>query len=81
MSVARRAKELDVVRLLKPVGAWPAGTQGVVVAEDPGSALVEVVTEYLVDSDGLPLRDLFEDLVDVDYADLEVMTSVDGSAR
>jgi hypothetical protein len=78
--MARRAKELDVVRLLKPVGSWPAGTEGVVVAEDPSTALVEVVTEYLVDAEGLPVRDLFDDLVDVDYADLEVRTSVDGSA-
>jgi hypothetical protein len=78
--MARRAKELDVVRLLKPVGSWPAGTEGVVVAEDPRTALVEVVTEYLVDAEGLPVRDLFDDLVDVDYADLEVRTSVDGSA-
>jgi hypothetical protein len=75
----RRARELDTVRFLKPAGTWPAGTEGVVVAEDPGSALVEVVTEYLIDADGLPVRDLLDDLVDVDYADLEVMASVDGS--
>jgi hypothetical protein len=77
----RRAKELDIVRLLKPVGSWPVGTEGVVVAEDPQTALVEVVTEDVVDADGLPVRDLLDDLLDVDYADLEVMSSVDGSAH
>jgi hypothetical protein len=77
----RRARELDTVRFLKPVGTWPAGTEGVVVAEDPATALIEVVTEYLVDADGLPVRDLLDDLVDVNYSDLEVMTSVDGSGR
>jgi hypothetical protein len=75
----RRARDLDTVLLLKPIGEWPAGTQGVVVSEDPDSALIEVVTVDQVDEKGLPLRDLFEDLVDVDYEDLEVIRSVDGA--
>jgi hypothetical protein len=80
VAMTRRPRELDTVRLRKPVGTWPAGTEGVVVGEDPGSALVEVVTEHLVDTEGLPVRDLLDDLVDVDYGDLEILSPIDGSA-
>jgi hypothetical protein len=68
-----RARELDSVEFLKEIDGWPAGTGGVVIGEDPETALVEVATEYLVDDEGFPLRDLFEDLVDVPYADLRVI--------
>jgi hypothetical protein len=73
--MAERAGELDTVAFLKDVDGWPAGTTGAVVGEDPESALVEVVTEYLVDDEGLPLRDLLEDLVDVPYGDLRVVVA------
>jgi hypothetical protein len=54
--MAQRARDLDTVRFLKDVDGWPAGTEGVVVSEEPYSALVEVVTEDQVDDEGLPLR-------------------------
>jgi hypothetical protein len=76
-----RARDLDTVKFLKHVDGWPAGTVGVVIAEDPDSALIEVVTDDQVDEEGFPLRDLFEDLVDVAYEDLEVLSSVEDDAR
>lgn len=78
--MARRARDLDYVKLLREVDGWPAGTEAVVIAEEPDSALLEVLTEDQVDDEGFPLRDLFEDLVSVDYEDLEVLHSVDGAA-
>jgi hypothetical protein len=79
--MARRARDLDYVRLLRAVDGWPAGTEAVVIAEEPESALLEVLTEDQVDDEGFPLRDLFEDLVSVDYEDLEVVDAVSDRAR
>jgi hypothetical protein len=70
-----RARELDTVEFLRDVDGWPPGTTGAVVGEDLETALVEVVTEYLVDDEGLPVRDLLEDLVDVPYGDLRVLVA------
>ena len=74
--MARRAHELDVVSLRKPVGRFPAGTSGTVVAEDPESALVEIATDDQT-TDGFPTRDL----VDVPYEDLEVLRPARATAR
>jgi hypothetical protein len=79
--MARQPRDLDYVRLLRAVDGWPAGTEAVVIAEEPESALLEVLTEDQVDEEGLPLRDLFEDLVSVDYEDLEVVDAVSDRAR
>jgi hypothetical protein len=68
-----RPHDLDVVVFLEDIDGWPAGTSAVVIAEEPGGALVEVMTEHLVDSEGFPLRDLFEDLVHVDDDQLRVV--------
>lgn len=76
VAMRRRIRDIDTVKLLSAVGEWPAGTVGVVVAEEPRSALVEIVTEDQLDDEGLPLRDLLDDLVHVDYGDLEVLHSV-----
>jgi hypothetical protein len=73
MAMTARARELDTVELVEAIDGWPAGTFAVVVAEELRTALVEVVTEYLVDSDGFPLRDIFEDLVSVPYDQLRVV--------
>jgi hypothetical protein len=78
VTMRQRVRDLDTVKFLKAVGEWPAGTVGVVIAEEPRSALVEVVTEDQVDDEGFPLRDLLDDLVHVDYTDLEVLDSVRG---
>ena len=79
--MARQPRDLDIVRFLKAVDGWPVGTEGVVIAEEPRSALIEIVTEDQVDDEGFPLRDLFEDLVSVDYEDLEVIDAVSDRAR
>jgi hypothetical protein len=73
--MAQRARDLDTVKFLKGVDGWSPGTTGVVVSEDPNSALVEIVTDDLVDHEGFPLRDLMDDLVDVPYEDLQVIHS------
>jgi hypothetical protein len=78
--MARRAHELDVVSLRKPVGRFPAGTSGTVVAEDPKSALVEIVTDDQT-TDGFPTRDLLDDLVDVPHEDLEILRPARATAR
>lgn len=70
--MVRRAHELDVVALRKPVGRFPAGTSGTVVSEDPESALVEIVTDAQT-TGGFPTRDLLDDLIDVPYEDLDVL--------
>jgi hypothetical protein len=77
----QQARDLDTVKFLRTVDGWPAGTEGVVIAEETRSALIEVVTEDQVDDEGFPLRDLFEDLVSVEYEDLQVVHSVDCTAR
>lgn len=38
--------ELDVVALLTPVGAWPIGTEGTVISNDPDFKLVEICNEF-----------------------------------
>lgn len=73
----QRARDLDSVKLLRPLDGWASGTRGTVVAEGFETALVEVSTEHLVDAEGLPLRDLFEDFVDVPYEELEVVRRPD----
>lgn len=78
--MARRAHELDVVSLRKPVGRFPAGTSGTVVAEDPESALVEIATDDQT-TDGFPTRDLLDDLVDVPYENLEVLRPARTTSR
>lgn len=70
--MARKAHELDVITLRKPIGRFPAGTSGTVISGDPESALVEIVTDTQTTS-GFPTRDLLDDLVDVPYEDLEVL--------
>lgn len=72
-TMEHRAHELDVVELVTQVGAWPVGTRGVVVSEDPRTALVEAATEHQVDSDGLPERPLFDDLFSAPYTALRVV--------
>jgi hypothetical protein len=74
--MARRAHDLDVVALRKPIGRFPAGTSGTVVSEDRDSALVEVVTDAQR-TDGLPTRDLLDDLIDVPYEDLGILRPAD----
>jgi hypothetical protein len=73
MAMTARPRELDTVEFVEDIDGWPAGTSAVVVAEELRTALVEVVTEDLVDRDGFPLRDLFEDLVSVPYDQLRVV--------
>ena len=72
-----RARDLDGVELLRPVAGWPAGTMGTVVADGEHWALVEVNTEFLLTEDGLPLRGLLEDFVDVPYRYLRVTSRPD----
>ena len=50
------------------------------MAEDPESALVEIVTDDQT-TDGFPTRDLLDDLVDVPYEDLEVLRPARATAR
>lgn len=69
----RRAHVLDTVRLLRPIGEWPAGTIGAVVSERADAALVEVDSEHVVDGEGLPSGELLEELIAVPYAALEVL--------
>ena len=78
--MTRRAHELDVVALRKPIGRFPAGTSGTVVSEDRESALVEVVTDGQT-TDGLPTRDLLDDLIDVPYEDLEILRPARTASR
>jgi hypothetical protein len=79
--MARRAHTLDIVKLLRDVGGFPAGTVGAVVAEEPDAALVEVVTDGRVDEHGLPERDLFEDFLSVPYSALDVIEPAATTAR
>lgn len=79
--MARRAHILDTVRLTREVGGWPAGTIGAVVSEWPESALVEVVSEAAVDASGLPRADLFDDMISVPYAALEIVRPAPAVAR
>jgi len=73
-----RAHEYDTVKLLQPLGGWPAGTLGAVVAEYPHSALIEIAVE-----DESP--SMLDDLVSAPYDQLQVVdspaTSVSHSAR
>jgi hypothetical protein len=43
--ILRDPKELDLVRLLKDLEGWPAGTEGTVVSEWPGGSLIEINPE------------------------------------
>jgi len=55
-------------------GVVPGGdTIGAVVAEYPDTALVEISTESEVREDGLPGRELLDDLVTVPYDALHVV--------
>lgn len=73
--MALKLRELDPIVLSKPVDGWPAGSHGVVVSLDGAIPLVEMATEaYVVD--GLPRRELFDDLVDVPY---DAIKGVNGS--
>jgi hypothetical protein len=61
------------VKLLRDWEGWPAGTVGAVVSEHPETALVEIETDASTDVDGLPERDLLDDLVTVPYNALDVV--------
>jgi hypothetical protein len=50
------------------------------VAEDPESALVEIVTDDQT-TGGFPTRDLLDDLIDVPYEDLEILRPARATAR
>lgn len=71
--MVRRAHKFDTVRLTRVVDGWPAGTVGAVVSEHPETALVEVVSDGVVDGGGLPTGDLLDDLISVPYAALEIV--------
>lgn len=46
MPAKRRViEEHDVVRFLKPIQGWPAGTKGAVVAMHPEALMVEICDE------------------------------------
>jgi len=79
--MAYRAHELDYVELLRDVEGWGAGARGTVVSERPETALVEFSTEAEVDEHGLPVRDLFDDLVSVPYSALRVVEAAPATAR
>ena len=63
-----RAHEYDIVELLHPLGGWPVGTLGAVVAEYPHSALIEIADED-------ESRDMLDDLVSAPYDQLQVVDS------
>ena len=70
--MARRARTLDTVKLLREWEGWPAGTVGAVVSAHPETALVEIVTDATADHDGLPERELLDDLITVPHSALDV---------
>lgn len=80
-AMARRARTLDTVKLTRDCEGWPVGTIGAVVSEYPETALVEVVTHAGADTNGLPRRDLFDDLVTVPYGALHVVEPAATHAR
>lgn len=79
--MARRARTLDTVELARDCEGWPVGTVGAVVSEYPQTALVEIATDPGADTDGLPRRDLFHDLVTVPYSALHVVERAATHAR
>jgi hypothetical protein len=79
--MARRAQTLDTVKLLRDWEGWPAGTVGAVVSEHPETALVEIVTDASTDADGLPERELLDDLITVPYSALDVVGPAAAHAR
>lgn len=66
--MSHRAHEYDIVKLLRPLGDWPAGTLGAVVAEYADSALIEIAAED-------ESRDMLDDLVSAPYDQLQVVDS------
>jgi len=65
--------ELDVVRLRRPVGRWPAGTEGTVVSLRPGwpTATVEFAERVpLAERAGIDADEL---VVEVEVRDLELV--------
>jgi hypothetical protein len=64
--MGERPQPFDVVRLKRPVGLWPAGTEGAVVDAYETYATVEVGT----DQDEI---DFLDCLLDVAYEDLELV--------
>jgi hypothetical protein len=79
--MARRARTLDTVKLLRDWDGWPAGTVGAVVSEHAETALVEIVTDTETDADGLPERELLDDLITVPYAAIDVVGPAATHAR
>jgi hypothetical protein len=75
-----RARELDYVELLQDADGAAAGARGTVVSEYPGSALVELATESVRGRDGLPERELLDDLVTVPYSALRVIERAHATA-
>lgn len=69
----RTARELDYVELLHDADGAKAGSRGTVVSEHEDSALIELATEANVDGEGLPKRELLDDLVTVPYSALRVL--------
>jgi hypothetical protein len=79
--MARRARTLDPVKLLRECEGWAADTVSAVVSEHPETALVEVVTDTSTDADGLPERALLDDLINVPYSALDVVEPAATHAR
>jgi hypothetical protein len=62
-------RELDTVKLLKPVERWPAGSVGAVVDAQDGYVTVEISPEV----PGVDETDLMDVLVDVAEKDVRVI--------
>lgn len=74
-----RVRQLDYVELLTDVEGATAGARGTVVSEYPDTALVELDTETGA-RDGLPERELLDDLVTVPYSALRVVERAHATA-
>jgi hypothetical protein len=68
-----RAHEFDVVELCRRHGDHRVGARGVVVSEHPDAVTVEISTEATL-IEGLPARDLSDDLIVVPLRDLRVVS-------
>lgn len=81
--LVREPKELDLVRLLKDIDGWPAGTEGTVVAEWPGGSMIEINPEPDEDdfrgitpedlANGVEGDSLFDYLVDAYHHEVEIV--------